>query len=206
MQTSAPILDQDIRRVLINQLDSQGGVDGECTKIIQELGVNYGANRIDVAVLGVDGFCGYEIKSDRDDLSRLPEQVKAYNAVFDAMYLVIGMRSILQAIELIPDWWGITLAKTNVNGRLVLITIRQAHRNHDIQSLAIAQLLWREEALACLEYLGSAQGFRSKTRLVIHEHLAKRMGLRTLQDIVRAKLCLNLTQRFDQLQQTYDDW
>ena len=50
--------------------------------IIEELGVNHGSARADIAAVNGILHC-YEIKSDRDTLLRLPGQIKAYNAVFD---------------------------------------------------------------------------------------------------------------------------
>jgi hypothetical protein len=58
-------------------------------RIIEELGVVHGKSRIDIAV--INGLMhGYEIKSDKDTLQRLPEQMNMYNSVFNKVTLVVG--------------------------------------------------------------------------------------------------------------------
>ena len=55
------------------------------------MGVWSGTVRIDVAVLNGE-MCGYEIKSDRDTLERLPFQIEIYSKEFDKLTLVVGRR------------------------------------------------------------------------------------------------------------------
>ncbi len=81
------------------------------TKIIEELGVKHGAARVDIAVINGE-IHGYELKSDLDTLYRLSEQMKVYNAVFDRITLVVGKTHVYKAIKIIPEWWGIIIAKT----------------------------------------------------------------------------------------------
>src|SRR5690606_32363510 len=111
---------------------------------------NHGSVRADVAVINGIMDC-YEIKSDRDTLQRLPEQIRAYNAVFDKVTLVVGFSHIYEALEIIPDWWGVKIAKTNTTGDVIFSTIREPVPNTNKDKDAIARLLWREEALRILE-------------------------------------------------------
>jgi hypothetical protein len=48
--------------------------------MLDEFGLEHGEVRVDVAVINGE-LHGYEIKSERDTLERLPRQVKAYSAV-----------------------------------------------------------------------------------------------------------------------------
>jgi hypothetical protein len=48
----------------------------------------------------------YEIKSERDDLTRLPGQVAVYGQVLDRATLVVAERHCAAALTLIPDWWA----------------------------------------------------------------------------------------------------
>ena len=74
-------------------------------RIIEELGVQHGTARIDIAV--VNGTMhGYEIKSDQDTLKRLPEQMDIFNSVFDKMTLIVGKNHLYEAINIVPDWGG----------------------------------------------------------------------------------------------------
>ena len=66
-------------------------------RIIEELGVQHGTARIDIAV--VNGTMhGYEIKSDQDTLKRLPEQMDIFNSVFDKMTLIVGKNHLYEAM------------------------------------------------------------------------------------------------------------
>lgn len=153
-------------------------------RIIEELGVQHGTARIDIAV--VNGIMhGYEIKSDQDTLKRLPEQMDIFNAVFDKMTLVVGKNHLYEAVNIVPDWWGIVIAKINKNGSVVFSRIRRTEINNNQSSVSIAKLLWREEALRILEEQGEAHGFYSKPRSLIYEKLATVMDQRTLGDRVR---------------------
>jgi hypothetical protein len=140
--------------------------------VIEELGLNHGAVRVDMAVVN-RVIHGYELKSDRDTLNRLPEQAKIYNSVLDRITLVVAKNHLCNAIKLVPDWWGIILAKPSANDdRVSLVTLRDAEENPEKQKVAIASLLWRDEALQLLEEVGEAKGVRSKPRRFLYERLA----------------------------------
>jgi hypothetical protein len=153
-------------------------------RIVEEFGIEHGAIRIDIAV--VNGLLhGYEIKSDRDTLLRLPEQMDAYNSVFDKVTLVVGKQHLYDAIRIVPDWWGITVAKIGANDSVVLHRIREAKDNAGQNNISIARLLWRGEALRILEEAGKAEGLRSKPREFIYERLSTILDQRTLEEKVR---------------------
>src|SRR5713226_2006710 len=148
-------------RAALNQYLKELHAGNSKLRIIEELGVEHGAARMDVAVInGV--LHGYEIKSDRDTLLRLPEQMGIYNAVFDQITLVVGKSHLHDAINVVPDWWGIMIAKINSNESVIFNEIREAKSNVGQNSLSVARLLWRNEALEILESAGKANGFRSK--------------------------------------------
>jgi hypothetical protein len=157
-------------------------------RIIEELGVEHGAARIDLAVInGV--LHGYEIKSDRDTLLRLPEQMGMYNSVFDQITLVVGKTHLYEAINLVPDWWGVTIAKSISNGSVIFNEIRESKSNSGQNSVSVARLLWRNEALELLEQAGEANGYRSKSRSLIYERLSAVFDQETLEEKVRDTLC-----------------
>ncbi len=161
--------------------------------IIEELGVKNGAVRIDMAV--VNGIMhGYEIKSDRDTLHRLPNQMNEYNKVFDKITLVVGISHLHEAINLIPDWWGLKLAKINPNNEVIFYNIREAENNRIQNVISVARLLWREEALQILEEKNMARGVRSKSREEIYKRLAEVVEIEFLKEKVRQTL---LTARED---------
>lgn len=160
------------------------------------MGVQHGTARIDIAV--VNGMLhGFEIKSDQDTLQRLPEQMKAYNSVFDKMTLVVGKNNLYDAINIVPDWWGIMIAKINANGSVVFNCIREEEFNNEQNSVSVARLFWRKEALRILEEIGEAKGFYSKPREVIYEKLSTVLDQQTLGEKVRETIFLRSCWRPD---------
>lgn len=159
-------------------------------RIIEELGVRHGSARIDIAV--VNGIMhGYEIKSDRDTLERLPEQMTEFNAVFDQITLVVGKQHLYQAIHIVPDWWGVTIAKINTRGRVVFHIIRNPEDNKEQDKVSIARLLWRQEALRILEEHDQAYGVRSKPREFVYKRLADVLETDVLKERVRETLIVS---------------
>lgn len=165
-------------------------------RIIEELGIQHGIARIDIAV--VNGTMhGYEIKSDQDTLKRLPEQMDIFNSVFDKMTLVVGKNHLYEAINMVPDWWGIMIAKVNVNGSVAFSRIRRTDFNKTQNSVSVAKLLWREEALRILEESGEARGFYSKPRNLIYEKLATVLDQESLAEKVREAIFIRAGWRPD---------
>ncbi|MEK6409142.1 MAG: sce7726 family protein [Acidobacteriota bacterium] len=163
--------DIDIRDALKRRLRSCYANDPS-TLIVDELGLRHGVVRVDVAV--INGLIhGFELKSDRDTLRRLPCQMRVYNSVLDQITLVVGQRYVDIATSLIPEWWGIMLAERGESGHLDLTEIRKPQDNLFQDILAVAKLLWRDEALSLLEEIGKAEGVRWKRRAVIYERLAE---------------------------------
>jgi hypothetical protein len=164
-------------------------------RIFEELGVQHGTARVDIAV--VNGILhGYEIKSDKDTLDRLPEQIEEYNAVFDKITLVVGKRHLYHAINMISDWWGVVVAKT-IDDSVIFNVIREEELNKDQSNISIARLLWREEALKILEENGKAEGYYSKSRSAIYEKLAMILDRETLSNKVRETLFFRPNWRLD---------
>lgn len=93
---------------------------------------------------------GYELKSDSDNLLRLPAQVKAYSSVMDKMTLVVGEKHAQEAILIIPDWWGVKVASMGKNGKVSLNTERRGKKNRDIIPLELVKLLWKDELISLL--------------------------------------------------------
>lgn len=175
--------DTIIRKALIDRLSKEYAAYPNY-RIIPELGLWHGASRIDVAV--VNGILhGFEIKSDRDTLARLPEQMGIYNSVFDKVTLVVGSSHLIDAFRRIPEWWGIETAHVSENGLVFFNTIRGPKDNPEQDDISIARLLWRREALDLLESVGKADGVRSKSRDAIYARVAGSIELETLKKYVR---------------------
>lgn len=155
--------------------------------VLDELGVRHGSARIDVAV--VNGLLhGYEIKTERDSLRRLPNQLRAYNEVFDRATLVVGTRHLVRAEAMLPDWWGIQRIRICAKDRVGFELIRTALPNPELDPLSVTKLLWREEALAFLATRGGSRGVRSKPRIEIYRRIVNTAPLCDIQNYVRQQL------------------
>lgn len=177
--------DADVRASVIEMLASRhdGDID---TRIVQEMGIWSGAARIDVAVINGE-LIGYELKSERDTLDRLPAQAELYGRVFDRVFLVVSKKHVFAARKVIPTWWGITVAELS-NGKVALKPRRQAKPNPCIDGYLLAKLLWRDEALRILSAKQLAKGWRTRSVDDLHRRLATELPLADLSSVVRAAL------------------
>ncbi len=188
--TNDKIIRIALRSALNKDLKEYCSENEQPAGILEELGVRHGTARIDITVInGV--MHGYEIKSDRDTLNRLPEQINEFNKVFDKLTLVVGKHHLYHAINIIPDWWGITVAKTDANCKISFQNIREAEDNPNQIKVSIAQLLWRQEALQILEEQNKAKGVRSKPRELIYQRLANVLNINDLKERVRHALLVS---------------
>lgn len=176
--------DKDLRDALRDELFAQHGCDRH-TVILEEFAVCHGSARIDLAV--VNGLLhGFELKSDSDTLSRLPQQIRAFAPVFDRVTLVLGERHIRQALELIPEWWGVRLARTSC-GRMIFRDLKLPLNNPQAEPRALVRLLWREEAVALLRQCGSRTSGR-QNRADVYEEIVQKVQLHELRSHVRESI------------------
>jgi hypothetical protein len=179
------MLDADVRAAVRQMLANEHAHD-QNTKIVEEMGIWSGSVRIDVAVINGQ-LTGYELKSDRDTLDRLPAQAELYSRVFDKVCLVVGTRHAGKARRIVPRWWGVIVATTS-RGSVRLEHAREAKPNPRLDPLLVAKLLWRDEALAALERFDLAAGWRSKSATLLHQRLATELPASDLSEVVRAAL------------------
>jgi hypothetical protein len=179
--------DIDIRRALrveIKRLHS-GEPD---TLIVEELGLCQGIARVDLAVVN-GSVHGYEIKSEQDTLARLPNQKDIYNRALDFVTIVAAPAHVHGVDKVVPPWWGVWIViEDRDKGVLRLERSRKPRRNPGIDPFALAQLLWRDEALQALTDHGLATGLRSKPREELWRRLASDVKVEELGDIVRERL------------------
>jgi hypothetical protein len=146
----------------------------------REWSIGVGATRVDVAAIN-GRIIGCEVKSARDNFGRLPSQVELYSAILDTAVLAVeGPAAAERAKRLLPNWWGIWLARPTLRGA-VLDVIREPGSNPVPDPLSIAQLLWRDEAYAVLDRRGLSGGLRKATRWRLWETLAGQLPLHELQ-------------------------
>ncbi len=177
--------DSDIRTALDNLLKERHGTEPD-TVIRHEVGLCAGKRRIDVAVINSE-IIGYEIKSDEDTLKRLEGQAEVYGAVLDKAVLVTTKRHLEEALNKLPNWWGVTIAY-NKKGNICLKEIRKPSVNNHHDAFSLAQLLWREEALEELRLRNKGQGLSQKARYYVWAALVDVVSLDDLRTIVRNRL------------------
>lgn len=177
--------DRDVRVAVRRHLDAEHLGDPD-TRVVEEMGLWSGSVRIDIAVINGE-LCGYELKSDRDTLERLPLQASIYSQVFDRIDLIVGERHLRHVAEHIPTWWG-TMRATMHNEGVRVERVRECCLNPAPNPLMVARLLWREEALSILDRCGLVDGFRGKRVKMLHERLASELEYPVLAQHVRAVL------------------
>lgn len=184
MEVSAMLAvnDAQIRELLIPFVRQEHTLSD--TVIFEEFALYGGSNRADIAALNGISH-GYEIKSDRDTLLRLPRQVSAYNAIFEMATLVSTPRHLVKARKIIPRWWGIVEVKESQNAGMALRRIRESRANPAPHAESIACLLWRPEALHILTSLGLDYGVRSRPMEFLTRRLAEQLSMEKLARYVR---------------------
>ena len=176
--------ESDIRQAILSELRQEYRSDQE-TLIIEELGLCQGDARIDIAVVN-GSIHGYEIKSDQDTLKRLKNQIEIYNRSLFFVTLVVGERHLIAALKLIPKWWGVIIAKEISDQKPLLRIRRKEKSNPCLDPFAVAQLLWRDEALTALKQQGLHKGFANKPRAVLWRRLVEHLPAEELPSLVRS--------------------
>lgn len=177
--------DCDIRLALEQKLLNEHG-DEPDTLIRHEVGICAGKRRIDVALVNGE-LAGYEIKSDVDTLSRLEGQAEAYSNVLDRAILVTTERHLLDALNKIPDWWGVLVVHIE-RDNMQLNAFRQSGMNKKHDAFSLAQLLWKDEALTELRSRELGRGLANKARYYVWEALADALTVDELRSIIRGRL------------------
>jgi hypothetical protein len=159
----------------------------EDTRVIDELGLNHGECRADIAVVN-GNLVGYEIKSDCDSLDRLPEQVRVYSAIFDRAFVIVGRRHVKSIRAHVPRWWGLILCVKGPRGAIRFRVLRKSSRNRKIDAMSLARLLWRDEAAELLRRNGLPAKTLRQPRAVLYNHLVGTLPVQELRKAVRERL------------------
>lgn len=183
-----------MRLALHRDLLSQHRHDLDNTRFVDELDL-CGEVRVDVAVIN-GSLSGYELKSAKDTLRRLPKQVELYSKMLDYAVLVVAENHYNEAIKILPGWWGVTVAQA-LEDDVFLKEVRPAEFNPKVDASYLVRLLWRDETLAELTRLGLDKGVRSKPKRVLWERFSESIPLDEVRSIVRRRLKDRTTWRAD---------
>lgn len=164
----------------LHAMSSVAGAEGT----LDELWVPRSNERADIAVIGrwMDGF---EIKTERDTLKRLPRQMVAYGRLFDRCTAVLDERHRPKAEMILPEWWGITTV--TVDDAVTFTVVRKASSNPSVDPEILVRLLWRDEAFDALVAIGRAPDVRT-TRSRLWADLLRFASLTQLRAVVRDAL------------------
>lgn len=175
--------DSDLRAAMLNQVIADHVADPH-SLVVEEMGLRHGANRVDIAV--VNGHLhGYELKSEVDTLDRLTGQVTSYSQVFDRVTLVSASKHLRRALPMLPEWWGVKVATRASCGGVIIDTVRPAEGNPSVSSFHVAELLWRDEAIAILEELGTPKKALRVNKAGLFRLLSEALPLPDLSERVR---------------------
>ncbi|MCS5707788.1 sce7726 family protein [Candidatus Berkiella cookevillensis] len=169
MNQQFQLSDFNIRQLVLSRL-SEYYFDTN-TIAVEELDLCLGEARIDIAI--VNGILsGIEIKSDKDNLRRLEKQIYIYGKIFDTVEIVVGQKHLEEAQTMVPRWWGVSVVKFSEDIKLSYKKIRESSQNLNKDPLSVAQLLWKNEALAILDKKGIQNKLRYKSRdFILHKLL-----------------------------------
>lgn len=185
--------DTDVRQAAYRRLLAHAQTCPD-TLVIDELGLDHGSCRIDIAVIN-GHIRGLEIKAEADTLERLPRQVIAYGEVVDRASLIVAPRHLEAAITVLPDWWGVIVAERGKSRGIKFRRIRSERSNRNIDPLVLARLLWRPEAQALLRGLGVPERDLRAPREELYQRMVLEMPLRELASEVRTTLKSRITWR-----------
>ena len=125
--------DREMRGILIEYLM----IKNRHYRIFQEK--NIGSSVCDV-MLVTDRLCGFEIKSDSDNLERIGRQVEAYERFFDENTIVVGEKYRDTAAKKVPASWGILCIE---HGKVS--PVRIARKNDKASLKSKLSILWLVE-------------------------------------------------------------
>lgn len=153
----------------------------EIAEIIHEFWIPPFNIRADVAVISSE-MHGYEIKTARDTLRRLPHQADSYDRIFDHCYAVVAENHLAATIDLLPDWWGIFAIQSRS-----LTVVREPSGNPMVDAATLVRLLWKDEARKALVRLG-IELEPGATRGRLWQELLSTQSLNTVKAVVRESL------------------
>jgi hypothetical protein len=179
------ITESEIRGFIKSQL--MATADKTNGRVYEELGLEQGGARVDFALVS-DSLHAYELKGDLDKLSRLQNQIHAYNRVFDSITLVTGPLHLQAAMAATPSWWGVVLVSRGAGGGLCSRTVRDATPNPLQQAQSLAALLWKAEATALLEISTGVPVPARLSRAQLYGQLVERLTLPGLKEMVTTSL------------------
>ena len=199
------IYDSDIRKLLyLSFLKEKKFIKKpESTVIIDEFSSSYSSARIDISVLN-GSLHGYEIKSERDTLERLPKQVEYYSKIFEYLTVVTTQKYTEKINEIIPDFFGLFIVEKKAND-LKLKKIKYPKKNKNIDYFELTKLLWKDELKEVLKE-NNIKKVSSLTRLELTIKATENISPDIIRRFVLKKIKNRANNRAVSIQELYDDY
>lgn len=156
------------------------------TIVIDELGIAHGKNRADIAVLNGAFHC-FEIKSSKDTIVRLPEQLSEYSKCFERISVISAPNHIQKIMTILPSWCGLILATKGVKGAVAFKTIKRPKKNPQLEIIAMAHFLWRREIIELLTTLGVEAKHLNQSREKLYQLIPPTVTAQELTQWIKVK-------------------
>lgn len=153
-------------------------------KLLEEFKMPRPSARIDVALVNGE-MTGFEIKSDRDRLTRLSLQIPAFSKFFDRVSLVTTKKHLAEARVKIPRWWGIIVFREDGSFDIT----RSPKRNTKIDAASFLFALSKAELSSVARATGVSIPSASKKDAIV-EFLASSVGQPLLCQLAREAIKL----------------
>lgn len=135
------LLDNDIRKIFISHHEKRYPK----TNLLSEVSINNGLAIADLVSMGIKTSHCYEIKSDKDKISRVLVQAKSYDIVFQKISLITTPSKCQKAIDIIPAYWGIIIVSKDPENKVSYV--RKALPSPYFSEKKALQTLWRDELI-----------------------------------------------------------
>lgn len=143
MENRKKLKDEQMRSILFEFYEDRG----KRLRFFEEFRLGK-KTRADAVLVTETELIGFEFKSDKDTLNRLPHQVRDYERFCDRNYLVTGQKYRDRAFSEIPEHWGVYCVYMDSNEQLQLECLREACPNSKRMRLHNQlRLLWRSELI-----------------------------------------------------------
>ncbi|MCU1741756.1 MULTISPECIES: sce7726 family protein [unclassified Pseudomonas] len=156
------------------------------TIVIDELGIAHGKNRADIAVLNGTFHC-FEIKSSKDTINRLPEQLSEYSKCFEKISVISAPNHIQKIMTILPSWCGLIVATKGAKGAVAFKTIKRPKKNPQLEITAMAHFLWRREIIELLTVLGVEEKHLNQSREKLYQLIPPTLTAQELTQWIKVK-------------------
>lgn len=140
-------------------------------RLVEEICIDKGRCRFDVGLVTGESTHGFEIKSDRDTLTRLDHQIESYGRFFEQVSIVAASHW-HDAETSTPKWVGILMAGQLRNDQVVWLWMRRPKPSPLFDPASALSIFWAEYLRErIMDIQGTAPPKRwSRARMA--EHLA----------------------------------